>query len=188
MRRFWFPLAAWGLLALPLVRRALERTMFGNMVLETSLLVGLGLLLGRALPERRPRALSNWNRHGSTGVTLALFALAFWLLPRHLDVVVNSAPMALARWATLPLLAGVPLGASWRAVPSVARGAIWTHFIAMVAVMGWLFLAAPTRICNNYLLQQQRDLGASLVTLAVLVGAVLGSRAMFGETRAEATL
>lgn len=51
----------------------------------------------------------------------------------------------------------------------------------MLAVMGWLLLAVPSRLCNAYLLTDQRLAGQGLLIAAVLmiIGAL--SRAMIAR-------
>jgi hypothetical protein len=46
---------------------------------------------------------------------------------------------------------------------------VWTNLSSMLAVTGWLYIAAPVRVCNNYLASAQYDTGMWMVRLAVLV-------------------
>ena len=39
----------------------------------------------------------------------------------------------------------------------------------MLAVLGWLYIVAPVRVCNNYLVNQQTVAGWLLVAIAGLL-------------------
>ncbi len=100
-------------------------------------------------------------------VLAALFASGYWMLPRALDAVLVEPRAELAKFVTLPLLIGLPLALAWGAMGLLGRGLVWTNFISMLAVLGWLYIAAPVRICNSYLLMQQTDTGMWMVRLSV---------------------
>lgn len=58
----------------------------------------------------------------------------------------------------------------------IGRSFVWTHMISMLVVLGWLYIDAPVRVCNNYLLDQQESAGWWMVKLAALLFACwLGS-------------
>jgi hypothetical protein len=59
---------------------------------------------------------------------------------------------------------------------------VWTNAISMLAVLGWLYVIAPVRVCNNYLVDQQEIAGWWMVKLAVLLFACwLGSFFVGGD-------
>jgi hypothetical protein len=39
----------------------------------------------------------------------------------------------------------------------------------MLAVLGWLYIAAPVRVCNNYLADEQGNTGWLMAKLAVVL-------------------
>jgi hypothetical protein len=191
----WFPelaiagiwltggLGLWGALCLPPVQTAFEATLAGHMVGQLGLLTLAGICLGRAGWPVRPGELAGWNRGGAAGVTLAAFALAFWLLPVNLDRALLDPAWDAAKLASVPLLVGAPLARSWQRLPSLARAALWAHAIPMLAVMGWLYRAAPGRLCNNYQLDQQDLLGAVLWGLAAALALAAPIRALAAARR-----
>ena len=71
---------------------------------------------------------------------------------------------------TLPLAAGVPLGLAWPRVSWLARAFVWANAVSMLGTLGWLYRAAPARLCNYYLLDDQQRLGAVLIALCVGLG------------------
>jgi len=49
-------------------------------------------------------------------------------------------------------------------------------------VVGWLYVAAPVRVCNFYLVEQQVAAGAGLLAATVAVSLVAGAAA-FARSR-----
>ena len=174
-------LLLWGVLAVPPVRRSLESGMVTH-ALQMALLVVVGGILGRALGSITREEFAGCNHFGVTGTVLALFTLAVWLLPVSLDRARDIPGWEVAKFVSLPLLAGLPLARSWSRLPPVARGALWANAIPMAIVMGWLYRDAPIRLCNNYLVGDQKLLGLGLWGVAVVLAAWGMVRALVGST------
>ncbi len=155
-------------LAPPPVAQVLESSMVGHVVIQIPLLVLAGWLIGAALgtaPGVRV-FLDEWNPAGIPGLLAAVFTALFWMLPRSLDQALADPAAELAKFASLPLLAGLPLGLSWGRLPTAARGFVWANLVSMLAALGWLYLDAPVRLCNAYLTDQQAMLGWVLLVIA----------------------
>ncbi len=161
--------ALYLLLATPAARAWLESTMTGHMLVQMPLLAAIGMAAAGLLPERRREALLACAGGAVPGVLLAVFASSWWMLPRALDAALASPPVEAAKFFGLPALVGLPLGLAWRRLTCIGRGFVWTNFISMLAVLGWLYVAAPVRVCNNYLVDQQAGAGWLMVKLAVLL-------------------
>lgn len=167
------PIAAamlFAALLLPLVRAWLESRMSLQMLVQIPLLIGVGYLLAGALPARLDASLARWNQHGITSLVLATLAGMFWMLPRSLDAAIGEPWMALAKFASVPLLIGLPLGLGWPRMSFVVRGVFLLELIATFFRLGWLYLVSPIRLCNNYLLDDQQRTG---VTMLVIGGVIL---------------
>ncbi len=175
--------ALWTALALPAARSVLEAEMVRQMTLQLPLLGITGVLTALALRAREPRWLREADRSGAVGVTLALFAIAFWMLPRSLDAALAAPRMEAAKLITVPLLAGVPLASSWRRLPALARGFLAANFLSMLGTVGALYLAAPVRLCAYYRLDQQAAAGRGLIVLAGMLGLVCLLGAVIGWPR-----
>jgi hypothetical protein len=102
------------------------------------------------------------------------------MFPRALDGALASPIMELAKFFSLPLLAGLPLALSWPRASLVGRGFIVANAISMLAVVGWLYRVSPVRLCNYYLFDQQVMLGNALLWLALLLGLAFGARLFIG--------
>ena len=153
----------------PPVAGRLEATMVGHVVVQIPLLAAAGWLVGRAAAPAVDRSgvADNLNRDGVAGLIVAVSASLIWMLPRSLDAALTVPLAEVAKFASVPLLIGLPLGLSWHRLPTLVRGFVWANLVSMLAVLGWLYLASPLRLCNNYLVSQQERLGSVLLTIAV---------------------
>ena len=163
-----------GVLALPAMRDGLERVMVLHMLVQIPLLaVGGGLMAAGLRPSWKAR-VGEWNRGGVSGILLALIASSWWMVPRALDLALSSPAIELAKFVTLPLLVGAPVALSWSRVGAIGRGFVIVNVLPMWAVVGWLYLAAPMRVCNFYLLDQQAAAGTGLLGASMALGALAG--------------
>lgn len=118
-------------------------------------------------------------------ILVAVFCVAFWMIPRWLDAAVNGRGVDAVKMASLVLLAGMPVGWAWPRLVPLARGFVLAQLASMFGILGAIYLIAPVRLCNNYLVDEQTVLGrlALAVALAmVLAGlvAALAGRALPG--------
>ena len=161
-------LALCVLLAWPALRHALEASMWRHMVLQFPLLMAAGALLAAALPPRARGAVARWNAHGIAGLVGVAVVLAVLMVPRVLDLALRDGATEAAKCAAL-VLAGAALRLSWRAAGLVVQGFFLGNVLPMTAVVGQLYIDAPLRLCNAYLLDDQARLGQWLIALAVLL-------------------
>lgn len=170
------------LLATPPARAWLEATMTAHMLLQIPLLAAVGAVACRLLPERWQDSLLAAAGGAIPCVLLASFASTYWMVPRALDGALANPLEEAAKFTSLPLLVGLPLGLAWRRLGVIGRGFVWTNAISMLAVLGWLYINAPVRLCNSYLVDQQEAAGWWMVKLALLLFAGwLGSHFVGGE-------
>ena len=161
-------LALCVLLVWPPLRHALEASMWRHMVLQFPLLMAAGALLAAALPPRARGAVARWNAHGIAGLVLVAVVLAVLMVPRVLDLALRDGATEAAKCAAL-VLAGAALRLSWRAAGLVVQGFFLGNVLPMTAVVGQLYIDAPLRLCNAYLLDDQARLGQWLIALAALL-------------------
>lgn len=173
---------SWILLWLPAVRGALESDMALHMAVQMPLLIALGLLLAAAVRRREPRWLAAADWLGIPGIVAVVLATSFWMLPRAMDQAVADPRIDFVKFLSLPLLVGLPLGLSWRRMPPLGRAFIWANFIPKLGAIGGLYLAAPTRLCAYYRLDQQELAGWTLIAVAVALGMAWFVAAFVGWT------
>jgi hypothetical protein len=161
-------LVAWGMLWV--ARAPLEREMALHMTMQLPLLIGIGYMLATFLRPHESRWFAEADWFGIPGLLLVIFATSFWMLPRMLDLALSDPWIDLAKFASLPLLAGLPLGLSWPRMPGLGRAFLWANFIPKLGAIGGLYLAAPTRLCAYYRLDQQTTAGAALIAVAIGLG------------------
>jgi len=180
------PVAAvlWLALWLPPVRIALEQDMAAHMAVQLPLLIAIGLVVAPALRRYEPSALAEADWLGIPGLVLVGFATSFWMLPRMLDRALAEPLIDLAKFLSLPLLAGLPLGLSWRRMPGLGRAFVWANFIPKLGAIGGLYLAAPTRLCAYYRLDQQATAGWTLIAVAAALALASFAAAFAGWPRA----
>jgi hypothetical protein len=145
---------------------------------QIPLLAVAGGFAARFVPVTQRASLARWNQCGVTGTILALIVSTWWMVPRALDGALSSGMMEVAKFVSLPLLVGVPLALSWRELPFVGKGFALANVFPMWAVVGWLYVAAPTRLCNYYLLDQQVVAGYGLIAASIAASLVAFAIAM----------
>ena len=176
-------LAAWAALFLPPVRDAFEGDMAVHMIVQLPLLVALGLTLVPVVRPIEPSWLVEADWLGLPGLALVVLASSFWMLPRMLDRAIADPLVDLAKFISLPLLAGLPLGLSWRRMPGLGRAFVGANFIPKLGAIGGLYLAAPVRLCSYYRLDQQDEAGWWLLTIAIVLGLLWFIAAFVGWPR-----
>lgn len=174
-------IALFATLAAPPVRTLLEADMRLHMLVQFPLLAAAGALAAGGLPSSWHAAIARWNRHGIAGLLCAALTSTFWMLPKALDDALVEPWLDAAKFVSLGLGVGFALAVSWRPAGLIGRGVFLGNLLPMLAVAGWLYLAAPLRLCNAYLTGQQQATGIALVaaalaaTLAWLGGFFLGA-------------
>ncbi|MCC7050031.1 MAG: hypothetical protein IT562_25230 [Alphaproteobacteria bacterium] len=168
------------LAALPPLAPLLESRLPVHVLGQYTTIVAGGAWIGAALARNRE---VRWS--AAPALLAAVLTLGFWLLPRWIDASVASAAVDIAKVACLALLAGVPLGWGWAMAGPVLRGFFVANAGAMLAVMGWLLLVVPDRLCNAYLITDQRMLGNGLLIAAAILVLGLLLRAFGGGRPAE---
>ena len=160
----------------PTVRHLIESRMSLHMLLEFPLLLASGWAALQSLRRHAWGAgintvLNQLDPQGWVGATAATCVTIFWMLPLALDATLMSPEMATMKYVSWWAVGGL-LCHSWqRMAPEV----LW-FFIGnlawMSATAGMLYLDTPSRLCVNYLINDQRHTGIGLVLLALLLGVV----------------
>lgn len=177
----YISLALFCALLLPPVRVALQSRMAAQMLVQIPLLIVVGYGLRGAAPQRLATILKGWNYNGIAGLLLASFATAFWMLPRSLDAAASEPLVTAAKFVSVPLLIGLPIGLSWPRMSFVVRGVFVAEFIAMFFRLGWLYMISPVRLCNNYLLGDQQRSGQYMLIIGGVILAWVAFKLLWGH-------
>jgi len=164
MKRLLAPLALLPLLFLwPALRHAVEGSMALHMLVQFPLLLAGGFSAAR-LTGAAP--LGRLNAYGLLGMTAALCVAAFWMIPAALDLSLLSPAVNAAKYASW-WVAGALLGASWAQMRVELAAFFLGNMAWMLATAGLLFRDAETRLCVNYLVDEQIVTGNGLLLIAV---------------------
>ena len=174
-------LVALLLMATPALRGVLEASPTGHMLIQMPLLAIFGGLLLRLIPTQHLQLIRSWDQSGTVRLLLAIFTILFWMIPRNLDAAIDQPAFEIAKFLTLPLFAGSGLASAWQRVGPVLKAFVKAQFIAMLAFLGWVYVAAPIRICNNYLEGQQQTLGWLLLGTALALALHFAVGVLFGS-------
>ncbi len=109
------------------------------------------------------------------------------MIPRLLDLAVESASTDGVKAVSLVLLAGVPLRLAWEQFGPVERGVVHVEALASFWRLGWLYLDSPSRLCTQYGMDDQQRLGSLLLRAGFLYAAWLAWRALMPEPAREGT-
>lgn len=145
--------------------RVLESRMVLHMMIEFPLLLAAGWSIGMRLR----RGADVLDAHGLLGITVASTVAAFWMIPAALDASLLSAPVQLVKVAVW-WLAGMLLGRSWPRALVETRVFFLGNLAWMAATVGLLYQSTESRLCANYLFDDQQLAGGALVALAALLG------------------
>lgn len=168
-------IAAAVILASPPVRHGLEGNLATHILLQLPCLAAVGWAAALLVPPAVARTIGAHNCAGLSGLLLAAFVTAFWMLPRSIDGAVQAPEVELAKFLSLPL-AGAAMRLSWHLLPALARGVIKANTVSMLLFLTWLYAVTPERLCTTYLRSDQDLLSASMLAAAATLAAYWGSQ------------
>lgn len=144
-----------------LLRRPFEADLVLHVLGQLPLLALAGALVARDFVD--PGA--EWNRGGVAALLAAGFLGAFWMLPRSIDAALSAPAMEAAKFAMLPAL-GLALATGWARAAPLLRAFLKAQAVSMCGVLAFLYIHAPVRLCNAYLVGDQERLGYAFLALA----------------------
>jgi len=97
---------------------------------------------------------------------VAVFAILFWMLPRYIDAALVNPVAELAKFVSIPIFIGGTLATGWAKSNPFLRGFLKANAISMLGVLAFLYIQAPVRICNSYLVADQERLGFAFLISA----------------------
>src|SRR5699024_248265 len=153
-------------LALPPVITLAESIMSIHMHMQMPLLAIAGMLMTPLLQRTFPSFFANWNKNGVPGILLVFIIVIFWLIPRTMDEALELTTMEVFKFISWPFFVGVPLRDSWRKLTHIKKGIVYVSIVIIYGLMGWVYIASPDQLCNNYLIVEQRTLGWGFLLIA----------------------
>lgn len=176
----WVSIGCVAFLILGPLAAALEMSMVTHVLGLYPLLIAIGFGIGFRYFKPLASCTSAINRGGIAGLLLITFTAFFWMIPRWMDASLLDWRIALAKYVSLIFLIGLPLVVSWHRMHPVTRGMFKIEFLSMLLRLGWLFLISPDRLCNNYLLNDQANLGWGLLIVGFSLAVTWAIPVFFG--------
>lgn len=167
--QWWLAPCVFAVLAITALRPLLEGSMRAHMLVQYPLLMLAGALAAAAVPARAACLLARCNALGISGLMLVAAVLAVAMVPRLLDLALLDARVEALKFAAL-MSAGAALPGSWRAAGAVVQAFFLGGVLPMTVAAGSVYIDAPVRLCNAYLLGEQQRLGVELIAVAALLG------------------
>ena len=155
-------------LVLPNSRSYLEQSMVSHMLVQLPLLAYCGVLIGNF--SQKFFKLKIAYCYSLPLIIVAFTTAMFWMLPRNLDASLAYTEFEILKFITIPLLLGVPLSLGWHNVGAITRSFFITNLLSMLVVLAWLYIEAPVRLCNYYLIDEQQVVGQLIL---YITGAVI---------------
>lgn len=146
-------------------RTAVEADPVMHVLMQLPCLALVGWLVGSSMREQISKVFAPAD-HGVAGLLVAIFTIAYWMLPRSIDAALESPAVELAKFFSIPLLIGMPLAICWERAHPIVRGFVKANALSMLGVLAFLYTHAPIRICNNYLVTDQERLGFGFLFVA----------------------
>lgn len=179
----------WGILCLPLalllapLRNAMESSMAPQMLVEFPLVMASGFMTSHLISRRfgDGRFVEAVTRMGLAPLLAVTLCLMFWMVPLALDLARLDAGINGAKLGSL-FVAGAAFRHGLRRAPAGGLVFFAGNLVWMLATVGLLFHDTPSRLCANYLLDDQRLTGVGLVGYAIVIaiGLVLHLRRLPG--------
>jgi hypothetical protein len=159
----------------PSWRHALEASMTLHMLAEWPLLAVSGALAWRwvsstRLGGRSSRSLATIDARGTLGATVLSCVSAFWMIPSAVDASLVDAGMSAFKIASW-WVAGLAFAASLPRADVRLLRRLSASMGTMLAVAGVAYMDSNSRLCVDYLVDDQRRTGVGLVTFGGLLAA-----------------
>ena len=175
--------ALYAFLATPYVRNILEQFMLSHMLVQLPLLAILG---GWMANEILKIITIKIPYHISLPLLiLALTTAIYWMLPRVLDASIEYTGYEVLKFITLPLFLGTPLVLGLRNVGPITKSFFFANLLSMLVVLAWVYIEAPIRLCNYYLINEQKLLGEALVYITIVFALVWIAKLFIGSKPKE---
>ena len=157
-----------GLLSAEPLRDLLEARMWSHMTVQIPAIALAGWLLAAQLARPLAPWLGRFDRGGLSSAIVLMLVSAYWMVPRALDLVLDSALLELGKFVSLGL-AGFLLRCAWPRMAAGIKLFVVANLVWMLWAAGLIMLMAESRLCNAYLFGDQMLTGK----LCLMWGAVV---------------
>ena len=152
-------------LLIPPLANGLQSRLLLHVLVQLPLLVWLGWYWAGSFSPRAIARINQFNQLGITGVVVVSLVALFWMLPRTLDAAIDDPTFAIAKALMLVVFFGAVLRLTIPVLHPIVSGVWQLEAWAMLMRLGWIYTVSPDRLCNNYLLSEQHQLGKMLLAI-----------------------
>ena len=151
------------------MRSILESSMLTHFFLLYPLYIGMGFILAGYMnaEEHTSTWLKALNAGGVSGILIASFTFSFWMIPLWVDQSISDSTLSAIKAISLVFLVGFPLRLSWYVLNPIFKAFIQIEFLVMLFRVGWIYCISPIRLCNNYLIDEQKTTGEWMILLGL---------------------
>ena len=164
MNKVRFILSLGFLLICILFRQPLEADPVKHVLIQLPFLAISGYLFVIGLGELNLRITESI---ANALLLVAVFAILFWMLPRSIDATLVNPVVEIAKFFSISVFVGGSLAIGRANSNPFLRGFLKANAISMLGVLSFLYIHAPLRICNSYLVSDQERLGLAFLITAI---------------------
>ena len=167
------------ILATPMARNFLEQFMITHMLVQIPLLVICGGWIANNLANKY--SLHIPYHFALPLLVIALTTAMYWMLPKTLDASLEDILYEYSKFISLPICVGAAFNLGWKNVGPITKSFLITNLLCMFVVLAWLYIEAPVRLCNFYLVDEHKQVGmymlyaVTCISLYYLVKLFIGS-------------
>lgn len=138
--------------------------MVRHQLLQLPSMIGLGMLLGAIVFHFRLRSIP-W---GVAALIFCLSSLAFWMIPRSIDLAVITSSINWAMHLNM-LTVGVIIVSVWRNAVLEVKVTFLGMLSAMLMAVGFSLRSSELLLCSSFTIEQQQETGLYLAALGALL-------------------
>ena len=157
----WVSFLIYVFIAAPITRSFLEQSMLTHMLVQIPLLALCGALVTSHFADKFNLQLA--YHYALPLLIIALTTTMFWMLPRNLDASLEYVSFEILKFISLPIFLGATVILGWKNSGTLTKSFVITNLISMLVVLAWLYIEAPIRLCNYYLVDEQKLVGIYLL-------------------------
>ena len=161
------PIVIYLILAMPSARQLLEQSMYTHMLIQIPLLTLCGAWIANTFINKNRVAIA--YQYSLPLLILALTTAMYWMLPKSLDASLEHGVNELLKFISLPTMLGATFILGWKNIGAITKSFVITNLLSMLVVLAWLYIEAPIRLCNFYLVSEQKQVGMYILYVTATI-------------------
>jgi len=158
---YLLPFILYVVLTTHIARDFLEKFMFTHMLIQIPLIVFCGGWIANIIINKYSIRIP--YTFALTLLIISLTTAMFWMLPKTLDASLQNSYYEFSKFISLPTVLGAAFILGWKNTGVITRSFFVINITSMLIVLAWLYIEAPLRLCNYYLVDEQKQVGAGIL-------------------------